>query len=302
MISVTILGNNSALANHGRHPTAQIVTGRNSTFLLDCGEGTSMQMKRYDIKAAKVDHVLISHLHGDHYFGLAGLLNYYRLSYRERPLHVYAPEMLEAIINLQMRAAGADLYCPLHFHPLGKNGRVMETDDLTVDCFQVKHGIPCWGFLFREKHGEYHVDAEKALSMGVPRQALAILREEGQYVTDSGRRITLQDIAVEALPPTSYAYTADTIYDPGLCGILRGVDLLYHDSTYQESHRHKAMATGHSTAMEAARIAKEASVGKLLLGHYSSRYVETAPFQQEAASIFPHVEASMEGVTYPARG
>lgn len=270
MLSVTILGNNSALSMHDRHQTAQIVRADDQLFLIDCGESTQNQMQRYKIKRSRINHIFISHLHGDHYFGLPGLLNTFNLTNRKDPLHIYATPELKTIIELQHQAANSDPGFPMHFHPLTVAGPVVELPGLTISCFPVYHRIPCWGFRFDKK--------------GKPEKQ----REDGSIRP--------------AIPDSSYAYSADTLYDERIIPFIKGADLLYHESTYLDDQAEKANLRFHSTSSQAASIALKSGVGKLLLGHFSSRYDDITPFETEARSIFPNAEVTKEGVTYLTQG
>jgi ribonuclease Z len=302
MLAVTILGNNSALPMHDRHPTSQLVTNGEQLFLVDCGEGTQIQMNRYKIRRSRINHIFISHLHGDHYFGLSGLLNSYSLTNRTEPLHLYGPAMLKEILDLQFMAASAHLSFPLHFHPLGENEIILDEKKLSVFSFKVQHRIPCWGFLFREKIKPRKVDPVKAYQAGVPPDFFSRLKEGEDYIFPEGKTVLNTDVTKPSTPALSYAYCADTKYDESLISIIEGVDLIYHEATYLDDQREKAIERFHSTAKQAATIALQGNVKKLLLGHYSSKYEIIDPFREEAAEVFPNVEACKEGVTYLAEG
>lgn len=259
MLAVTILGNNSALAMHERHQTAKLVSFRTYHFLVDCGENTQGQMNRYKIKKSKINHIFISHLHGDHYYGLIGLLNTYSLTNRKESLHLYAVPALKEIIELQLRAADAQLSYELIFHSLAEAGIVYENTELTISCFPVSHRIPCWGFVFKQ-------------------------RTQTRKERDENLK--------------SYAYCADTKYDERMLDHITGVDLIYHEATYLDDNMEKAADRFHSTSSQAALIALKAGAKRLLLGHFSSKYADLASFETEAQRIFPAAEVSREGVTY----
>jgi ribonuclease Z len=255
MLAVTILGNNSALSMHNRHQTAQVVTANDQQFLVDCGESTQDQLQRFKIKRSKIDHIFISHLHGDHYYGLPGLLNSYSLNNRERPLHLYATPILKEIIELQLKAADARLNYELIFHPITEAGNLLTFDGIEVSCFPVSHRIPCWGFVFR-----------------------STLKKDTRML--------------------KYAFCGDTKYDEKILPFIENADLIYHESTYLEDQKEKAEARFHSTSMEAATIAGKAGAGRLLLGHFSSKYPDLTQFEIEAKQTFENTEVSKEGVTY----
>lgn len=300
MLAVTILGNNSALPMHERHPTAQVVTDGERLFLVDCGEGTQIQMIRYKIRRSRIGHIFISHLHGDHYYGLIGLLNSYNLSGRTEPIHLYAPPALQSILDLQMEAADSDFAFPLHFHPLGEDGVLFQDARITISTFRVRHGIPCWGFLFRENAKPRKVDPDKAFEAGVPPEFFPSLKAGDDFVDPSGRRIANGLLTRPGPRPRSYAYCADTMYHEPIADQVRGVDLVYHEATYLDDQRQKAAARHHCTALQAARIAKLAGVGRLILGHFSSKYEDLDVFREEASAEFPDVEVCREGATYLA--
>lgn len=300
MLAVTILGNNSALPMHERHPTSQVVTNGEHLFLVDCGEATQIQMNRYKIRRGRIGHIFISHLHGDHYFGLIGLLNTYSLTSRTEPIHLYGPAMLEEIINLQLRAADTKLSFPLHFHALGEDAILLDDRKLTVSCFKVQHRIPCWGFMFREHRKPRRVDAEKAYAAGIPSDFFQRLKDGEDHILPDGTVIPNADVTKPGARSASYAYCADTRYDEGLADTVRDASLIYHEATYLEDQREKAALRFHSTARQAATLALKSNAQKLLLGHFSSKYEVLEEFREEAAVVFPNVEACREGVTYIA--
>lgn len=300
MLAVTILGNNSALPMHDRHPTAQVVSTGEQKFLVDCGEGTQIQMNRFKIRRSRIGHIFISHLHGDHYFGLPGLLFSYGLTGRTEPLHVYGPPMLERIVSLQTEAAESEFPFPLHFHALGDDGLLLDLPKMTVSSFRVSHRIACWGFLFKEKRKPRKVDPEKAERLGVPVDFYPELKEGRDFVRPDGSRIDNEEVTKAGPTSASYAYCADTLYDERLIDIVKGSSLLYHESTYLDDQREKARLRFHSTAREAATIASKAEAKRLLIGHFSSKYETLEGFREEAAAVFPNVELCREGVTYIA--
>jgi ribonuclease Z len=298
MFAVTILGNNSALPMHDRHPTSQLVTADDQVFLVDCGEGTQIQMNKYKIRRSRIDHIFISHLHGDHYFGLPGLLNSFGLNSRTEDLHLYGPPALKEILDVQFRAADTKLPFPLHFHPLCKSGVLFNEKKLIISCFKVIHRIDCWGFLFKEKEKLRKVDPEKVKEYNVPSVFFPKLKEGEDYIAPDGKLINNEWLTKPAPHARSYAYCADTIYDESLAEKIRECDLVYHEATYLDDQKEKAALRFHSTAKQAGLIAKKANIKKLLLGHFSSRYEELDAFYDEATEVFPNVELATEGVTY----
>jgi ribonuclease Z len=298
MFAVTILGNNSALPMHDRHPTSQVLTMDDQTFLIDCGEGTQVQMNRFKIRRSRINNIFISHLHGDHYFGLFGLLNSLSLISRTEDLHLFAPAPLESILKEVFRVADTKLSYPLFFHPLEQEGQIWEGSKATVSAFRVFHRIDCWGFLFREKEKQRKVDIEKAREYGVPSSFYPSLKEGADYTRNDGVLVKNQSVTKPAPHARSYAYCADTLYQPSLCDIICDADLVYHESTYLEDQAEKAKNRFHSTASQAAAIARQAGAKRLLLGHFSSKYTDLEPFLTEARAVFPNTEISVEGTTY----
>jgi ribonuclease Z len=298
MLAVTILGNNSALPAFDRHPTAQVVTMEDHIFLVDCGEGTQMQMAKYKIRRSRIDHIFISHLHGDHYFGLIGLLTSMGLLGRTQHLHLYAPGDLESIIQLQLKVADIRLPYPLHFHPLTGEGPILQEPRFSVSCFPVFHRIECWGFLFREVRPSRRVNPDKARGYEVPPAFFDRLKWGESYLRKDGVLIDNQWVTEPATKPRSYAYAADTAFDQRVAAEVRGVDLLYHETTYLKDLSAQAGQRYHSTTIQAATIAREAEVHRLLIGHFSSKYEKLHPFEEEARVIFPNTDLAVEGVTY----
>jgi ribonuclease Z len=298
MFAVTILGNNSALPMHDRHPTSQILTMDDQAFLIDCGEGTQAQMNRFKIRRSRITNIFISHLHGDHYFGLFGLLNSLSLTNRTEELHLFAPAALEPILMDVFRVADTNLSYPLLFHPLQEEGLIWEGTKMTVSCFNVFHRIECWGFLFREKDKLRKVEVEKCKQLGVPAAFFPMLKEGQNYTRQNGEVVSNELVTRPAPHARSYAYCADTRYEPSLCNTISEVDLLYHESTYLSDQTEKAVSRFHSTAAQAAVIARQAGVKRLLLGHFSSKYTDLDPFLKEASAIFPSTELAIEGTTY----
>lgn len=298
MLAVTILGNNSALPAYDRHPTAQLVTLDDQLFLVDCGEGTQVQLSRYRIRWGRINYIFISHLHGDHYFGLPGFLNSMGLLHRENDLHLFAPPELEPILDLQFKAASTVLPYKLHFHPLTEEGVLVKTDKFKVTCFPTKHRIACWGFRFEQVKAPRRVNPEKAVRHGVPAAFYDRLKWGEHYTTKEGILVTNELVTDPAAKPKSYAYCADTIYDEELIPRIAGVDVLYHETTYLRELNDRAASRFHSTTEQAANIARKAGVGRLLIGHFSSKYENLDQFQAEAREVFPDTDLAIEGVTF----
>jgi len=298
MLAVTILGNNSAIPAFNRHPTAQVVQTAEQSFLIDCGEGTQMQMMEYKIRSSKINHIFISHLHGDHYFGLIGLLTSMGLSGRKNEIHLYAPEILKTIIELQLEVASAHLPYQLIFHPLKNEEIILDDKKIIIKCFSVKHRIECWGFLFTEKKYARKIEIEQIKKYNVPSTYFDKLHIGEDFITEDNRVIKNELLTSAVSPPKTYAYCADTLYDEELIDKIKNVDLLYHESTYLHALQVKANSRFHSTSIEAATIAKKAGVKKLLLGHFSSMYESLEAFKTEACTVFENTELALEGSCY----
>lgn len=298
MFAVTILGNNSALPAYDRHPSAQIVTIYDQLLLIDCGEGTQMQLSRYKIRKGKLNHIFISHLHGDHYFGLIGLISSMALLNREQPLHLFAPPGLEEIISLQLKVASTTLPYELIFHPLNEEGVILDTPKFSVETFHTQHRIPCWGFLIKEKKHPRKLDKEKAIGLNIPAAYYASLKMGYDYTAKDGSVVYNDQVTLPNLPAKSYAYCADTVFDERLIEIAKDVTMIYHEATYLNGMEERAAARFHSTTSQAATIALHANAGGLLLGHFSSKFEELHDYLKEALEVFPKTQLAIEGVTF----
>ncbi|MBS1628072.1 MAG: ribonuclease Z [Bacteroidetes bacterium] len=298
MFSVTILGNNSALPAYGRFPTAQVVTLNEQAFLIDCGEGTQIQMSKYKIRRSKINHIFISHLHGDHYFGLVGLITSMGLLGRENDLHLYAPAPLKQILDLQFTVADTRLPFTLNFHALENEGLIVDDKKFTVECFKTQHRIECWGFIIREKKQPRKINKEKIKEYTIPSAYYERLKNGDDYETKDGNIIKNEILTIANTPARSYAFCADTIYDESLIDKVANVSLLYHETTYLKDLEDRATDRFHSTTIQAASIAKNANVSKLLIGHFSSKYEQLDIFEQEAKEVFFNTQLAIDGVTF----
>lgn len=298
MFSITVLGNNSAIPAHGRHPTAQVITTADDLLLFDCGEGTQIQILNYRIKRSRINHIFISHLHGDHYFGLVGLLNSFALLNRVQPLHVYGPPELQQILEMQFRLGETHLPFEFTFHPIEKDGLLLDAPHYTVECFSTRHRIACRGFLVREKRQLRKVLPAEAIKNGLTTASYRQLQRGEDVIAPDGRLVANAAVTLPNVHPKAYAFTADTLYDPALADIVRGVDLLYHEATYLHAFAEKATSRFHSTTKQAASIALKAGVKRLLIGHFSAKFEDLEPFEAEAKSVFPNSEVALEGTTY----
>lgn len=298
MFGVTILGNNSAIPAYDRHPTAQVVTLNEQLFLIDCGEGTQMQLSRYKIRRSRINHIFISHLHGDHYFGLPGLVTSMGLMGRENDLHLYAPAPLEQILQLQLDVADTKLPFKLHFHPLGDDPVLVNNEKFSVECFRVYHRIDCWGFVIRENKKPRKIDRDKAVAHNVPAVYYERLKNGDDYESRTGEVVKNEWVTIPNIPGRSYAFCADTMYNPVIAEKTKGVNMLYHETTYLRALHERAALRYHSTTDQAAQIALQAEARQLLIGHFSSKYEELDEFLAETSRLFPETQLALEGVTY----
>jgi len=298
MLAVTILGNNSAVPAFDRHPTSQVVTMNGNLFLVDCGEGTQIQMIRYKIRRSKISHVFISHLHGDHYFGLVGLINSFGLLNHLQDLHIYAPSPLQQIIEWQLQVASTTLPYKLFFHTIDKEELLVDEEKFSVECFRTNHRIECYGFSFHEKKSKRKLLVDKAQERNVPVSFYDRLKNGEDYVQPDGSIVKYESVTEDAPPGKTYAFCADTKYDESIVPHIQDSDLIYHETTYLDALQERAVDRFHSTSRQAALIAKKANVKKLLIGHFSSKYDTLDEFEQEAREVFLNTELALEGVTY----
>lgn len=298
MFGVTILGNNSALPAYERHPTSQVVTIDQFQFLVDCGEGTQMQFAKYKIRRSRINHIFISHMHGDHYFGLPGFITSLSLLGRNDDLHLYAPPLLKPVLDLMLQGAGTQLAYTLHFHPLVSEGVLAEDAKFIVECFPVFHRIECWGFIFREKKNPRKINKHKIGRYNLSPEALMKLRAGKDIVTKSGEVIHNAELTIPNTPAKSYAYCADTVFNIIIADKVKDVTLLYHETTYLKDLKERACNRFHSTTDQAAQIALKANAESLIIGHFSSKYEVLDAFLEEAREVFPATDLAIEGVTY----
>lgn len=298
-MKVTILGNNSALPAFGRNPTCQVVSVWGEDIMIDCGEGAQSQMHRHAVKWRKLSHIFISHMHGDHYFGLPGLINSMSLLGRTAPVYLYAPapimKMLQDIVDL----AGAELSYPLHFTPLPEGSALLvDNDKFSVRCFPVEHRIPCHGFLIESKTRGRKILPAKCYEYEIPRYYYDKLKQGEDYERKDGTIIKNEVLTTEGPAPKKYAYCADTLYTDSFLEHIQGADTIYHETTYLHKEAEKAAARYHSTPIQAAEIAKKANAKQLLIGHYSSKYKDLYPFRDEARTVFENTLITLEGNSY----
>ncbi|HPR72830.1 MAG TPA: ribonuclease Z [Bacteroidales bacterium] len=299
-MKLTILGSSSALPTSERFPSAHVLNAHERIFLIDCGEGTQIQLRRNKIRFGKINHIFISHLHGDHVFGLYGLLSTFNLMGRTNPLCLYAPYNYDSLLFSHLKDFDINLNFEIAFTPLKNNDPVIILDDkyLTVTSFPLQHRIPSYGFLFREKPHDRNIIKECISRYEIPFVRIPAIKKGEDFVTNDGVLIRNEDITLPGPKPLSYAYCSDTKYFNRLMSFVKDVDLLYHEATFDKSLSSLATTTGHSTTTDAAKTAMDANAETLIIGHFSSRYKDIKPLVEEAREIFPRTFPAIDGKTY----
>jgi ribonuclease Z len=299
-MTLTILGSSSALPTSERYPSAHVLKVHERIFLIDCGEGTQMQLRRNSIRFSRINNIFLSHLHGDHVFGLYGLLSTLNLMGRVAALTIYAPGNYEAILKSHLADFDIKLNYDLVFVPLtGNKEKVVYNDRyITVTAFPLKHRVPTFGFLFREKESDRNIIKEKIAEYGIAGPRIPAIKQGADFITDDGRVIKNAELTLPAPEPLSYAYCSDTMYFNALPSYVKGVTLLYHEATFDTSLAKLAKQTGHSTAGDAAKTALKAGAGRLIIGHFSSRYRNINILVEEARTIFANTQAAIDGDSY----
>ena len=297
---VHILGCGSALPTLQHYASSQIVEFRDKCFMIDCGEGTQMQVRHTHIHFSKIQAVFISHIHGDHCFGLIGMISTFGMLGRTAPLHIYAPAELESILNAQVELFCTGLEYNIVFHAVDTAERTVIYEDrsLIVETIPLEHRVPCCGFIFREKPALPHIRRDMIDFYNIPISQINNIKAGAGWTTPDGNFVPHERLTVPADAPRSYAYCSDTRYLPHLHELIKGVSTLYHESTYAEDNIEKARIYHHSTAAQAAMVARDANVGKLLLGHYSSRYRDESVLLDEAKAIFPNSYLTNEKLVF----
>jgi len=300
-LKLTILGCHSATPRINAHPTAQFLEIKNHNFLIDCGEGTQVQLRKYGIRFSKIKHIFISHLHGDHFFGLIGLISTFRLLSRETELHIYAPKGLKEIITLQLKLSNSWTKFPLLFHELTSTKSEVIFEDATVEVHTIPldHRIYTNGFLFKEKLGERKLNMNNILNCKeIEHCDYQNLKNGKDFKLNNGEVIKNEDLTLD--PPTilSYAYCSDSAYDETILPLIQHVSCLYHEATFLNDKEDLANTTKHSTAKQAATIALKASVQQLIIGHYSGRYKAIDSFKKEAKEVFENTFLAEAGIVF----
>jgi ribonuclease Z len=298
--AVTILGSSSAVPTSKRFPTAQVLNVHERFFLIDCGEGTQIQLKRFGISSIRINHIFISHLHGDHVFGLFGLLSSYNLLARKADLHIFAHRDLEPTLDHFRKFFGQDLSYQIIFHPFTvvKKLEIYSDKHLTVEIIPLRHSVPVAGFIFRERQKKLNIRKESILQYNLGIRDIKEIKDGNDYVMESGEVISNQMLTLPPFRPRSYAFCTDTSYFKKIAGYLNNIDLLYFESTFSGKDKKLAGQTGHSTTIQAATVAKDANVGKLLIGHFSTRYKNVAVLEKEARTVFGNTTAVEDGEKY----
>ena len=292
-----ILGSSSAAPTTLRNPSAQLLNIAERFFLIDCGEATQIQLRKYKTKFQKIDHIFISHLHGDHFFGLPGFLASMHLLGRKQELNIYGPPELKDIIDKINFISDTRLNYSIVWHSTVNKtlSLLFEDDKVQVFSFPLKHRIFCTGFLFKEKPLPRKIDKFKLEKYKVSPANIHKLRNGDDIISDEGKKIKNKDLTINPEPPRSFAYCSDTIYDEEIVKFIKGVDLLYHETTFLNDKAKRAKETFHSTAEQAAKIAKLAKAKMLLMGHYSARYGDLEPFVNEGLPYFKNIVLASEG-------
>lgn len=296
-MKLTILGCYAATPTLYTNPTAQVLEIKNHIFLIDCGEGTQLQLRKNKIKFSRIKHIFISHLHGDHFYGLVGLISTFKLLGRESDLHVYGPKGLKEIITLQLKLSNSWTNFPLHFHELESDQPevLLEDEKVTVTTIPLKHRVYANGFLFREKLGERKLNINAVLNYEIDRCYYQNIKNGKDITLDNGVVVPNEKITFDPPTPKSYAFCSDTVYFPEIVPQIKNVSVLYHEATFLDKHEHLAEKTKHTTAKQAAEIAKMANVKQLIIGHFSTRYEDFEQFKEEAKSIFEPVDIAADG-------
>lgn len=297
---VTILGSNAAIPAYNRHPSSQVVNYNGNIFLVDCGEGAQFRMNHFGIKRGRLDNIFISHLHGDHFFGLVPLLTSFNLNWREHPLNIYGPPGLKEIIDIHFKYANTTLRYEINFHPIEADTAkvVYEDNMITVETIILKHRLPTTGFLFREKPWRRKIISDKIREHGISHTVINDIKAGADYTKDDGTVVLNNELTLDPPPQRSYAYCSDTIYTESFVEQIKGINTLYHEATFINEHADRAAETYHSTGAQAAKVADAAGVGKLIVGHFSARYEDLSVLHEEAKTVFPETYLGEEGKVF----
>lgn len=299
-MKVSILGCYSATPRTITNPTSQVLEINNQMYLIDCGEGTQVQLRKHKIKFSRINQIFISHLHGDHFFGLIGLISTFSLLNRPNDLHIYGPKGIKEIILLQIKLSKSYTKYNLFFHELesDQSELIFEDDKIAVYTIPLKHRVYTNGYLFKEKPGLRRINIEAATEKNIDVCYFNKLKQGSDLKQEDGTVIENETVTFDPLPTQSYAFCSDTIYNEEIIPLIENVDVLYHESTFLEQDIEKCIPTGHSTAIQAATIAKKAKVKNLILGHYSTRYSDINLFKKEADTVFEPTFLADDGLVF----
>jgi ribonuclease Z len=297
---VTILGNSSATPVFNRNPTAQLLNCNEHYYLIDCGEGTQHQLIKYGFKAAKIDHIFISHLHGDHFFGLVGLLSSMHLYGRTKPLNIFGPPALKEILDVQFLHSETSIRYPLNYYQIdaSKSVTILKNNDVEVETIVLNHRIACTGFRFTEKKRLRKLIVEKLEQDNIPMEYYPMLKRGVDFDLPNGTHVAHLDYTADSAKPRVYCYCSDTMYDERYFNQIAEADTLYHEATFLHEMLERAQETHHTTALQAGQIATKVGAKKLLIGHFSSRYKVLDEILEEAKGSFDQTELALEGKTY----
>ncbi len=299
-MKLTILGCYSATPRTFNNTTSQVLEINNRLFLIDCGEGTQVALRKNKIRFSRINHIFISHLHGDHFFGLPGIISTFRLLGRETELHVHGPKGIKEAITLFLKLGDSWTNYPLYFHELSASEpqRIFEDSKVEVYTIPLDHRVYTNGFLFKEKTGLRKLNIEAVSNYDIDKAYYNKIKQGKDMTLPDGRIIANSELTFNPAPPKSYAFCSDTMYKPDIVSQIKNTTVLYHESTFTEQHAHLAKKTKHSTALEAATIARDAGVSNLILGHYSTRYDSIEIFKEEATRIFEPVYLAEDGKVF----
>lgn len=299
-MNLTILGCYAATPRTFTNPTSQVLEIRNRLFLIDCGEGTQVQLRKNKIRFSKINHIFISHLHGDHFYGLVGLVSTFMLLNRTTDLHIYGPKGIEEVIKLQLKLSNSWTNYGLFFHELNSKESevVFEDDKVIVKTIPLKHRVYTNGFLFQEKVGDRKLNLDAVQNYEIDKCYYQKIKNGKDITLDDGRVIENEKLTFDPIPAKSYAFCSDTVYNEAIIPIIENADVLYHEATFLDSEEALAGKTMHCTAKQAARIALKANVKQLVLGHYSTRYESIELFKEEASTIFAEVLLADDGKSF----
>ncbi len=297
---VQVLGSSSGVPSSKRNPSAQLVNLHEQYYLIDCGEGTQIQLRKNKIRFSKIKHIFISHLHGDHVLGLFGLLSTYALLGRNTELHIYADARLKDLLDYHQAFFNLNYPYELIFHSIPEQGLnlLFKNTHVEISSFPLKHTVPSFGFLFKESERTRKIIPEYIDLYSIPLQNLQAIKEGADFICDDGKCIPNKELTIAPPPARSYAYCSDTAYFPEICTYIKEVNLLYHESTFSEAQKQLAQKTLHSTAVDAAEIARQSDAKALLLGHFSTRYKDVDVLLKEAQDVFPNTKVVFDNHIY----